>query len=37
LGRTASLEERLSCPDAVARSCERGVNGLLAVLGVARL
>ena len=37
IGCRASCERRLSGPDAVARSCERGVNGLLAVLGVVRL
>lgn len=37
IGFLASREGRLSAPDAVARSCARGVNGLLAVLGVARL
>lgn len=37
LGLSASREGRLSAPDAVARSCARGVNGLLAVLGSALL
>jgi hypothetical protein len=37
IGFHASRDGRLSAPDAVARSSARGVNGLLAVLGVALL
>src|SRR5258705_5361658 len=37
LVREASCERGPPCPDVVARSCARGVNGLLAVLGVALL
>jgi hypothetical protein len=35
--REASRERRPPSPDSVARACARGVNGLLAVLGVALL